>query len=218
MGRDGTMNIYENIRERPFFLCVSEKASFSAAARTLNLDPSTISKVIQRLENKLGVRLFHRTSRVLQLTQEGERFLAAARRMLGEGALFILGVDLVKDPAILVAAYDDSQGVTAAFNRNLLVRANSELDADFDLDAFTHRAVWNPEASRMEMHLQAVTPTTVRIGDQSFRFMSGETIHTESSRKFTPDTVEAMANESGWSVVRTDVSPEPSVALALLRA
>ena len=149
---------------------------------------------------------------------EAEQFLAAARRMLGEGALFILGVDLVKDPAILVAAYDDSQGVTAAFNRNLLVRANAELDADFDLDAFTHRAVWNPEASRMEMHLQAITPTTVRIGDQSFRFMSGETIHTESSHKFTPDTVEAMAKASGWSVVRTDVSPEPNVALALLRA
>ena len=76
------MNIYENIRELPFFLCVSEKASFSAAARTLNLDPSTISKVIQRLENKLGVRLFHRTSRVLQLTQEGERFLAAAQKIM----------------------------------------------------------------------------------------------------------------------------------------
>ncbi|WP_428155143.1 ergothioneine biosynthesis protein EgtB [Brevundimonas sp.] len=149
---------------------------------------------------------------------EAERFLTAARRMLGEGALFILGVDLVKDPAILVAAYDDSQGVTAAFNRNLLVRANADLDADFDLDAFTHRAVWNPEASRMEMHLQAVTPTTARIGDKTFRFMSGETIHTESSRKFTSDTVEAMAKASSWSLVRIDMSPEPSVALALLRA
>jgi dimethylhistidine N-methyltransferase len=149
---------------------------------------------------------------------EAERFLAAARRMLGEGALFILGVDLVKDPAILVAAYDDSQGVTAAFNRNILTRANAELDADFDLDAFTHRAVWNPETSRMEMHLQAVVPTTVRIGDRTFRFMSGETIHTESSRKFTPESVEAMAAASGWSVVRIDVSPEPRVALAVLRA
>ena len=149
---------------------------------------------------------------------EAERFLAAARRMLGEGALFILGVDLVKDPAILVAAYDDSQGVTAAFNRNLLVRANAELDADFDLGAFAHRAVWNPDASRMEMHLQAVTPTTAHIGHQVFRFMSGETIHTESSRKFTPETVEAMAKASGWSLVRIDVSPDPSVALALLRA
>ena len=152
------------------------------------------------------------------LPAEAERFLAAARRMLGEGALFILGVDLVKDPAVLVAAYDDSQGVTAAFNRNVLTRANAELDAGFDLDAFTHRAVWNPEASRMELHLQAVMPTTARIGDQTFRFMSGETIHTESSRKFTPESVEAMAAASGWSVVRIDVSPDPSVALAVLRA
>jgi dimethylhistidine N-methyltransferase len=148
---------------------------------------------------------------------EAERFLATARDMLGEGALFILGVDLVKDPAVLVAAYDDSQGVTAAFNRNLLVRANADLGADFDLDAFTHRAVWNPDASRMEMHLQAVTPTTVRIDDQTFRFMSGETIHTESSRKFTAESVDAMATAAGWTVERIDVSADPSVALAVLR-
>ncbi|MFN7130329.1 MAG: L-histidine N(alpha)-methyltransferase, partial [Brevundimonas sp.] len=149
---------------------------------------------------------------------EAERFLASARRMLGEGALFILGVDLVKDPAILVAAYDDSQGVTAAFNLNVLVRANAELDADFDLDAFAHRAIWNPDASRMEMHLQAQASTTARVGDQAFRFMAGETIHTESSRKFTQDSVADLAAASGWSVVRFDVSPEPCVALALLRA
>lgn len=76
------MTMYENIRELSFFLRVSEEASFSAAARSLNLDPSTISKVVQRLENRLGVRLFHRTSRVLQLTQEGERFLAAAQKVM----------------------------------------------------------------------------------------------------------------------------------------
>jgi dimethylhistidine N-methyltransferase len=149
---------------------------------------------------------------------EAEQFLAAARRMLGEGALFILGVDLVKDPAILVAAYDDSQGVTAAFNRNVLIRANHELDADFDVDAFVHRAVWNPDASRMEMHLQAIAPTTARIGDRTFRFVTGETIHTESSRKFTPGSIQAMAAASGWTVVRIDTSPAPSVALAVLRA
>ncbi|MFN6983047.1 MAG: ergothioneine biosynthesis protein EgtB [Brevundimonas sp.] len=148
---------------------------------------------------------------------EAERFLASARRMLGEGALFILGVDLVKDPATLVAAYDDSQGVTAAFNLNVLVRANAELDADFDLDAFAHRAVWNPDASRMEMHLQAVESTTVRIGSDNFRFMAGETIHTESSRKFTEDTVTALAAASGWTLARFDISPDPAVALAVLR-
>ncbi|MFN7130091.1 MAG: ergothioneine biosynthesis protein EgtB [Brevundimonas sp.] len=148
---------------------------------------------------------------------EAVRFLAAARRMLGEGALFILGVDLVKDPAILVAAYDDSQGVTAAFNLNVLARANAELDADFDLEAFVHRAVWNPDQSRMEMHLQATRENVARVGDSRFSFMAGETIHTESSRKFTQDMVEALAKESGWSVVGFEISPEPSVALALLR-
>lgn len=76
------MPSYDNVRELAFFLRVSEEASFSAAARTLNLDPSTISKVVQRLENRLGVRLFHRTSRVLQLTQEGERFLSAAHKVM----------------------------------------------------------------------------------------------------------------------------------------
>lgn len=149
--------------------------------------------------------------------EEAVRFLASARRMLGEGALFILGVDLVKDPATLVAAYDDSQGVTAAFNLNLLARANAELDADFDLDAFAHRAVWNPDQSRMEMHLQAVRQTAARVGDSAFNFMAGETIHTESSRKFTQDSVAALAKESGWSTAGFEVSPEPRVALALLR-
>jgi len=76
------MTVYENVRELAFFLRASEEASFSAAARSLNLDPSTISKVVQRLENRLGVRLFHRTSRVLRLTQEGERFLASAQKVI----------------------------------------------------------------------------------------------------------------------------------------
>lgn len=76
------MTLYDNIRELAFFLRVSEESSFSAAARSLDLDPSTISKVVQRLENRLGVRLFHRTSRVLRLTQEGERFVAAAQKVM----------------------------------------------------------------------------------------------------------------------------------------
>ena len=150
--------------------------------------------------------------------EEAERFLTAARRMLGEGALFILGVDLVKEPDVLIAAYDDAQGVTAAFNRNLLVRANAELDADFEIPAFRHRAVWNGERSRMEMHLEAIRPTRVAIGDRRFAFQAGETLHTENSRKFTRETVDTMVQAAGWSLVRFDVSPQPSVALALLRA
>lgn len=143
-------------------------------------------------------------------------FLANARDRLGQSALFILGVDLVKAPAVLVAAYDDAQGVTAAFNRNLLERANRELGADFDPDAFEHLAVWNAEASRMEMHLRAVRDLTVRIGGAQIGFAAGETLHTESSRKFTQASATRMAEAAGWRVDTFREGPSPSVALMLM--
>lgn len=145
-------------------------------------------------------------------------FLTAARRLLGEDALFVLGIDLAKEPETLIAAYDDAQGVTAAFNRNLLVRANRELGADFDIDAFAHRALWNPEASRMEMHLEAARDMVVHLNGQRFGFVRGETIHTENSRKFTETTVREMAALAGWRVADFRAGPAPSVALALLEA
>jgi len=144
------------------------------------------------------------------------RFLADARTMLGEGALFILGVDLAKAPDVLIRAYDDVQGVTAAFNLNLLVRANAELAADFDLDAFRHLALWNAERSRIEMHLEALRSTTVHLAGRTFGFLPGETIHTENSRKFTEDGVRDMARRAGWNTKAFHVSPAPSVALAVL--
>ncbi len=150
--------------------------------------------------------------------QEAVAFLTAARALLGEDALFILGVDLVKSPDILTAAYDDAAGVTAAFNRNLLVRANRELNAGFDIDAFTHRAVWNADASRMEMHLVATESLQVRIDGQTIAFRKGETIHTENSRKFTEESVRELAVASGWRMSVFETGPEPSVALALLEA
>lgn len=145
-------------------------------------------------------------------------FLTAARQLLGEDALFVLGIDLAKEPETLIAAYDDARGVTAAFNRNLLVRANRELGADFDIDAFAHRAVWNPEASRMEMHLEAARDMVVHLNGQRFGFVRGETIHTENSRKFTETTVREMAALAGWRVADFRAGPAPSVALALLEA
>ena len=145
-------------------------------------------------------------------------FLANARDRLGPSSLFILGVDLVKDAGTLVAAYDDAAGVTAAFNRNLLIRANRELGADFDLDAFEHRAVWNVEKSRMEMHLRASRDVAARIGEAVITFHAGETIHTESSRKFTEGSVTEMAKSAGWRVVSFNQSTDPSVALILLAA
>ena len=149
---------------------------------------------------------------------EAVAFLKAARALLGDDALFVLGVDLVKEPEVLVAAYDDAAGVTAAFNRNLLVRANRELKTDFDVDSFVHRAVWNPAASRMEMHLEAGRDMEVGIDGRVIAFRKGETIHTESSRKFTEASVRDLAAASGWTVAAFETSPVPSVALALLQA
>ena len=150
--------------------------------------------------------------------EEAVAFLKGARGLLGEDALFVLGVDLIKAAEALIAAYDDSRGVTAAFNRNLLVRANRELGADFDPDAFAHQAVWNPEACRMEMHLVANRDMVVHLGGRAIAFRRGETIHTENSRKFTRETVAAMAGAAGWRVVAFETGPEPAVALALLKA
>lgn len=149
---------------------------------------------------------------------EAIAFLRSARSLLGPDALFILGVDLVKEPEVLIAAYDDAAGVTAAFNRNLLVRANRELDASFDVDAFIHQARWNAGAQRMEMHLLASRDMEVAIGGTTLSFVQGETIHTESSHKFTEDTVRELAAAAGWSVAAFEIGEAPSVALALLSA
>ena len=144
--------------------------------------------------------------------------LRSAREVLGEGSLFILGVDLAKSPEVLVAAYDDAQGVTAAFNRNLLVRANRDLGMDFEPEAFDHVALWNAEHSRMEMHLKATRPMTVHLGKLAFRFGADETIHTESSRKYDAVSVGALAEAAGWRMEAFEIGPAPSVALALLVA
>lgn len=145
-----------------------------------------------------------------------QALLGATREMLGPDALFILGVDLIKEETTLHAAYDDAQGVTAAFNRNVLERANRELGADFDLEAFVHRAVWNAAERRIEMHLEALRPMTVRVDKLAFRLAQGETIHTENSRKFDEPAVRALAEAAGWRMEAFEVSDAPRVALALL--
>nr|WP_244641969.1 L-histidine N(alpha)-methyltransferase [Chelatococcus reniformis] len=126
-------------------------------------------------------------------------FLAHAGSILGPGASMIVGVDLVKDAAILNAAYDDGQGVTAAFNLNLLARANRELAADFELAAFAHKAFFNPEASRVEMHLASRRAQEVQVAGVRLRFGHDETIHTENSYKYTPDGFRALAAQAGWA-------------------
>ena len=130
--------------------------------------------------------------------EEAEALLARFGRILGSGAHMIVGVDLVKDAGTLETAYDDAQGITAAFNLNLLTRINRELGGGFDLAAFTHRAVFNPQASRIEMHLVARDAQDVAVGSDTFAFAAGETIHTESSYKYTVETFRALAERAGW--------------------
>jgi dimethylhistidine N-methyltransferase len=131
---------------------------------------------------------------------EARQFLSDAHAGLGSQALFLIGVDLVKDLDVLRAAYNDAAGVTAAFNLNLLTRMNRELGADFQTDRFAHRAIWNADLSRIEMHLESVEAQTVRVADRTFRFRSGETLHTENSHKFTVPSFTALALSAGWRV------------------
>lgn len=139
---------------------------------------------------------------------EARRFLANAKGTLGAGAHMVVGVDLVKDPRVLHAAYNDAAGVTARFNLNLLHRANRELGTDFDVAAFSHRAVFNAPASRIEMHLVSRRPQVVHLNGRTFSFAEGENLHTESSYKYTCDSFTELAESVGWTsqAVLTDPS------------
>jgi dimethylhistidine N-methyltransferase len=147
-----------------------------------------------------------------------EAFLSSAKALLGDGSRFIIGVDLVKEEEVLVAAYDDAQGVTRDFNLNLLKRINRDLGGDFDLGAFTHKAVWNRQESRMEAHLIAEHAQTVTVAGRPFRFAAGESIHTENSYKYEPEAFVAVAEAVGWRVKAEWISPPPRFAIFLLKA
>jgi L-histidine Nalpha-methyltransferase len=116
----------------------------------------------------------------------------------GPGAALLIGVDLKKDRATLEAAYNDAAGVTAAFNLNLLTRINRELGADFDLDRFAHRAFYNERRGRIEMHLVSLADQRITVAGRPFSFRAGETIHTESSHKYTPADLGSLLRRSGW--------------------
>ena len=142
------------------------------------------------------------------------------RANLDPGDCLLLGVDLVKQESVLLAAYDDAAGVTAAFNRNLLVRLNRELDADFNLEAFAHRAIWNAAESRMEMHLVSRKKQAVWLPGVDLRvnFGAGETIHTENSYKYRPGQAEAILAVAGFSPEETWRDQRGWFAVCLARA
>jgi len=148
---------------------------------------------------------------------QATNLLAHFGRVLGAGATLIIGVDLVKDKAVLDAAYDDAAGVTAAFNRNLLVRFQRELGAELDLAGFAHRAFFNAEASRIEMHLVSLKDQAIRIANRRIDFSKGETIHTENSYKYTIEGFRTLAGEAGWIAAEVWTDPDHLFSIHALR-
>jgi dimethylhistidine N-methyltransferase len=135
-------------------------------------------------------------------SKEAATFLQRMRRHVGVGGKAIIGVDMKKDIDVLLHAYDDREGVTADFNLNLLARINRELDGDFVLEQFRHSARWNDSESAIEMHLVSRQPQTASVSGHVFDFDAGETIHTESSRKYDVPGFTSLASANGWQVDR----------------
>jgi len=164
---------------------------------------------------KLG---FFSGSTIGNLTHaEARAFLVNAARLLGPGSAFLIGVDLKKSEEILLPAYNDAAGITAAFNLNLLVRINRELGGTFSLSRFRHEAVWNEAKGRIEMYLLSLKEQIVRVAGRSFAFAKGERIHTENSHKYSVEEFQALARASGWEPVQAWTDPDRLFSLHLLR-
>jgi dimethylhistidine N-methyltransferase len=171
--------------------------------------------IVARRSQKLG---FFSGSTIGNLTHaEASSFLANAAHLLGRGASFLVGVDLKKDPAILIPAYNDKRGVTAAFNLNLLERINRELDGDIELDRFAHDAIYDEAQGRIEMHLVSLTRQTVRVLGRAFRFVKGERVHTENSHKYSIEEFQALASAAGWTPAHAWTDANKLFSLHLLR-
>jgi L-histidine Nalpha-methyltransferase len=149
-----------------------------------------------------------------------DEFLRQIRAALRRGDGLLVGADLVKPESELILAYDDPLGVTAAFNRNLLVRINRELDGDLDVGAFGHRAVWNAERSRVEMHLVSLRRQRIRVAaaELDFEMEPGESIWTESSYKYRPDGIVAMVEAAGFRLIEQWLDVDRWFALTLVEA
>ncbi|CAN5280393.1 L-histidine N(alpha)-methyltransferase [soil metagenome] len=149
---------------------------------------------------------------------QGVDLLRAMHASLGDGAMLLIGMDRVKAVDVLVAAYDDAAGVTAAFNRNLLVRINRELGGTLPVDAFAHRAVWNDAKARIEMHLEAVRAVDFSVDGVAFSMAAGETIHTESSHKYGARDARLLLRAGGWEPVGEWTDDDGMFALILAEA
>ena len=144
--------------------------------------------------------------------------LRAMKDTLSVGAFLLIGMDRIKDEAVLLRAYDDDAGVTAAFNLNLLHRINAELNGTIPVEAFRHRAIWNDRMSRIEMHLEAVRDVTFTVEGQHFVFKAGETIHTENSHKYGLRDSRLLLRAAGWGLCKEWTDPDDQFALLLAQA
>jgi dimethylhistidine N-methyltransferase len=160
------------------------------------------------IENKTRLGFFPGSTIGNFTPLEAARLLRAFALNLGPRGRLIIGVDLRKDVSRLVAAYNDAAGVTAAFNLNLLTRANRELGADFNLAAFEHEAIFNTRMSRIEMHLVSTRRQSVSLLGRRFDFRPGETIHTENSHKYSVREFQDLARGAGWTPRRVWTDPE----------
>lgn len=147
---------------------------------------------------------------------QAKELLARMQRLVGPEGAMLIGIDLKKDPHILVPAYDDPAGVTAQFNLNALRHMNRELGTDFNLDAFEHMAIWVEEHSRIEMHLVSKRPQVVHFGRDELRIKGGEHLCTEHCHKYTLESFAELAGEAGFEVARVWTDPESLFSVQLL--
>ncbi len=149
---------------------------------------------------------------------EAKAIWRSTRALLRAGDGFVVGVDLVKDIDVLIAAYDDAAGVTAEFNLNLLHRINGELAGDIVIDNFAHKIIWNEVAQRIEMHLESLVDQVFTVTGEAFTMAQGETIHTENSHKFKPEWIIADASTYGFALERQWIDEQCPFGVFLFKA
>lgn len=186
----------------------------------LHADFAQQPDVIQQLDLEVKAIAFLGSSMGNFTTPESLTFLRRMQDMMGIDDVFLLGIDLKKSPRLLCPAYDDAQGVTAAFNLNLLRRINRELGGNFDLDTFEHVALYNESLGRIEMHLRSLRTQDIAITElaQSVRFVCGETIHTENSYKYSLDDIRSLAAQANLRLEQTWLDRQRLFLVALLRS
>jgi len=176
--------------------------------QALQLDPPATKRVIYFPGSTIGN--FER--------QEALDFLIRMRNIAGEAGAILIGVDLIKPVEQLLRAYDDRQGLTAAFNLNLLEHIRRELDAEIDLDAFDHQSRFNSGFQRVEMHLVANRPTVIQIDDRKFEFQPGQSIHTENSHKYSIDSFQELADQANLKPKQVWTDPDDLFSMHWLEA